>query len=178
MSRAIELLYNEHLVIKSVVSFREHLKQLSGSDPGKFRTEIKPLIDFFRSYADKFHHYKEEKILFPMMCERNEMLKDSIIEEMLDNHRDFRIMVGKIETASEEDNSAAAVKELFAYSEMLLNHIAAEDDELFQIAETLFTESELDKMFFDFEDIDRELGNNIKSEYESFASRLIKHNTI
>jgi len=52
---------------------------------------------FFRNYADKFHHYKEEKLLFPMMCEKNEMLQDSIVEEMLENHREFRRLVKQIE---------------------------------------------------------------------------------
>ena len=60
---------------------------------GRFRPIkeiLTDLITFFRNYADKFHHYKEEKLLFPLMCEKNDMLENSIIAEMLDNHQDFR----------------------------------------------------------------------------------------
>jgi hemerythrin-like domain-containing protein len=172
MNKSLEILYSEHEVIKSVVSCREKINSLSKSDPGKYKIILTGLINFFRNYADKFHHYKEEKILFPLMCEKNEMLEDNIVGEMLENHQDFRNLVRSIETEINSGNYDESGSLLSKYTEMLLDHIAVEDDELFQMAETLLDESELEKMYFDFQDIDRELGLDNKIELEKMKEKL------
>lgn len=172
MNKALEILYNEHSVIKSVISLRKKISALSVSDPAKFREIISVLVDFFRNYADKYHHYKEERLLFPLMCERNELLESSIVQEMLDNHSDFRSLVKQIETAADSGNYDQSCSQLNKYTEMLLDHIAVEDEELFQMAETLFDADELEKLYFDFEDIDRELGIEFKRKYEKQPEEL------
>ncbi len=171
-SEAIEKLYNEHNVIKSVISNIDKVCSLSKSDPEKYKETMAILIGFFRNYADKFHHYKEEKLLFPLMTERNDSLKDGIISEMLDNHNDFRDMVKAIEQAVNNGNYEDSNSLLIKYTGLLLDHIAVEDDELFQIAETLFDVQELEKLSGDFEDIDRELGVELKNEYEKISEKI------
>jgi len=171
MNKALEVLYSEHEIIKSVINYREKLTALSKSDSVKYKNIITGLIGFFRNYADKFHHYKEEKLLFPLMCKKNEILKDSIIEEMLDNHQNFRKLVKSIESAVESGNYEESSRLLNQYTEMLLDHIAVEDDELFQMAETLFEEGEMEKMYYDFQDIDRELGLEVKCEFEKMKEK-------
>ena len=172
MNKALEVLYNEHEIIKTVIGFRETLTLLSKSDPGNYKKNIIELINFFRNYADKFHHYKEEKLLFPLMCDKNDLLQDSIVEEMLDNHRDFRNIIKSIELAVEQGDCEEINNLFIKYSEMLLDHIAVEDEELFQMAETLFDDNELNKLYYDFEDIDRELGFDIKKEFEKMKEKL------
>jgi len=172
MNKALEVLYNEHEIIKSIINHREKISSLAKSNPGQYKNTITELIGFFRNYADKFHHYKEEKLLFPLMCEKSEMLKYSLIEEMLDNHRDFRKLVLSIESTVNSENYEETNKLLFEYTEMLLDHIAVEDDELFQMAGTLFDGNELEKMYYDFQDIDRELGLEIKYNLEKMKEKL------
>jgi hemerythrin-like domain-containing protein len=172
MNKAIEVLNNEHEIIKSVINYRKKLAALAKSNTLKFKEIITELISFFRNYADKYHHYKEEKLLFPLMCEKNEMLKDSIIEEMLENHSDFRKLIISIESSAQSGNYEESSKQLLKYTELLLDHIAVEDDEVFQIAETLLDEDELEKMYYDFLDVDLELGVNNKKELEKIAEKL------
>jgi len=172
MNKALEVLYFEHDIIKSVIKLREKIGTLALKEPAKYKDIIIELIGFFRNYADKYHHYKEEKLLFPLICEKNDMLKDSIIEEMFDNHRDFRNYVTSIELAVNTGNYAQCDKLLIEYTEKLLDHIAVEDEELFQMAETLFDDNELEKMYYDFQDIDRELGTDIKLDYEKMKEEL------
>jgi len=172
MNKTLEVLYNEHEIIKSVIKQGEKIAALSNSNPVLFKNITSELIVFFRNYADRFHHYKEEMLLFPLICEKNEMLKDSIIEEMLENHGDFRNYVKSIESALNSGNNTECNKLLSEYTEKLLNHIAVEDDELFQMAETLFDDKELEKMYYDFQDIDRELGLEIKHDFEKMKEKL------
>ena len=172
MNKTLAVLYNEHEVIKSVIGFRERISSLSKSDPPKYKNIIIELLNFFRNYADKFHHYKEEKLLFPLLCEKNEMLQESIVSEMLENHQDFRNLIKLIETEVNSDNYAESETLLTKYTEMLLDHIAVEDDELFQMADTLFDEDELDKLYYDFQDIDIELGLDNKKKFENTREML------
>ena len=53
---------------------------------------------------------------------------------------------------------------LTGYINDLLDHIAVENDELFIMAESLFNEDELERMYFLFQDIDMELGQVRKQE--------------
>jgi hemerythrin-like domain-containing protein len=110
--------------------------------------------------------------LFPLICEKNDVLESSIIAEMLDNHQDFRGLVKLIESALGTGNFEESNRLFNKYTEMLLDHIAVEDDELFQMAETLFDDNELEKLYYDFRDIDRELGFDIKIEFEKLKEKL------
>ena len=77
-----------------------------------------------------------------------------------------------IASAAESGNYEESNILLTEYTEKLLDHIAVEDDELFQMAETLLDDNELEKMYYDFQDIDRELGFDIKIEFEKLKEKL------
>jgi hemerythrin-like domain-containing protein len=159
MKDPLHVLYAEHEVIVGAVDIvKKAGKLLPGAEP-TYDQLVKKLIRFFRMYADKYHHYKEEEILFPEMGKKSHMLEEGIIAEMLENHSDFRDMVGRIEVMVNKGEYTDAQQLLLAYTEMLLDHIAVENDELFQMAETLFTRDELEKIHFRFEDCDSELAS-------------------
>lgn len=167
MNKYVEILYQEHEIIKKAIETVKGLKPLIEKDPAKYKSEMGKYISFFRKYADGFHHYKEEQILFPEMGKRNEFLAEGVIKEMLDNHNDFRDMIGDIESNvnSGDYNTAHSVFE--RYAENLLDHIAVEDDELFLIPESIFDEAEMEKIYFRFMDCDAELGLDNKKQWEA-----------
>ena len=51
----------------------------------------------------------------------------------------------------------------------LLDHIAVENDELFVLTENIISEDELEKIYFLFEDLDREMGLDKKLKLESLV---------
>ncbi len=166
MKKAIEVLNKEHQKIKMVL---EKTKQLFSEivSGQKKLDELNDMIVFFRKYADSYHHHKEEEILFPEMLKKNEMLQFGIIHEMLQNHEDFREMLSDIEEQVAIGNANLAQQKFNVYEKALLEHIAVEDDELFQIAETLLSEDELTTVLYLFEDCDRELGMDEKLNLET-----------
>ncbi|MCC7532396.1 MAG: hemerythrin domain-containing protein [Chitinophagales bacterium] len=165
MNEAVKVLTHEHETIKRAINQTNALFAdiLNGNKDIKAMHER---IDFFRKYADGYHHHKEEEVLFPEMIKRNEMLEYGVIHEMLQNHEDFREMLAEIETLVNEGNATLALSKFKAYSEALLEHIAVEDEEVFQIAETLLSEDELLTVLYRFEDCDRELGVDAKKDWE------------
>jgi hemerythrin-like domain-containing protein len=94
---------------------------------------------------------------------------------MFENHSDFREMIKNIETSLDEKKYPQAQQQLEQYTEALLDHIAVENDEVFQTAESLFSEEELEKIYYRFEDCDRELGNAKKEELKELADTLRKN---
>lgn len=164
MNPFLEILYQEHDIITSAIERVQRANVLIGINDEQYEKTIRELLGFFRSYADSFHHHKEEIILFPEMNKKNELLKDGLIKEMFENHEDFRDMLRHSEELLNKKNFAEAQKALEQYCDRLLEHIAVENEEVFQIAETLFTEKELEEIYFRFIDTDRELGIELKNE--------------
>src|ERR1035437_3065592 len=160
----VKVLFDEHDIIVSAINTAKEADKLIAKDEISYEKLVKNLIKFFREYADQYHHHKEEQILFPEMSKKNELLEDGVIKEMFENHEDFRDLIKSVETFLDEKNYTGAQKQLNIYTESLLDHIAVENDEVFQIAETLFGDEELEKIYFRFEDCDRELGEANKTQ--------------
>src|ERR1022692_877121 len=97
MNTYLKLLYDEHSIIVNAIDVAKESESLIGKDNILYEKTIRTLIDFFRNFADKYHHNKEEMILFPEMEKKNEMLQDGVIKEMFDNHEEFREMIKDIE---------------------------------------------------------------------------------
>lgn len=174
MSPYLQILYDEHEVIVNALDVVQQAKFLIDKDEAQYEKTIRQLLDFFRNYADKFHHHKEEIILFPEMNKRNELLQDGVVKEMFNNHEDFREVLRKVEKYLDEKNYERVQQQLDYYSEALLDHIAVENDEVFQMAETLFSDDELEKISHRFDDADRELDSGKKEQYPEMIDNLRK----
>ena len=164
MHDPVKILFEEHEIIVNAIDVAKQASSLIGKNDEQYEKTVRELIYFFRNYADKFHHHKEEEILFPEMIKKNEGLADGVIKEMLHNHEDFRERINKIEKYLDEKDHLKAQQQLEHYTEALLDHIGAENDEVFQIAKTIFDADELQKIYFRFEDCDSNLDKDKKQE--------------
>lgn len=163
---------DEHEVICKTESIIENLNQLWESDIEKYTEIVTTLISFYREYADSYHHRKEEEVLFPAIENHPDFVLQEIIDEFNQHHEDFRDYTKEIEQAIMESNYEKSYQELNNYLQDLLDHIAAENDELFVLAESLLGEEELETIFFKFKDIDMELGQVRKTELEEKISTI------
>ena len=168
-----QLLINEHAIIKKAESLVQSMSLLWMKDQEKYKSMVAKLLYFFKEYSDRFHHYKEEKILFPEMRNHPDFKLDEIIDELEEHHKMFREYTQEIKESIEKDQYDKAQNILVRYIHQLLDHIAIEDDELFSMAENLFSETQFENMYFSFKDIDRELGEMRKKELEKIPLELI-----
>lgn len=147
-----EELVEEHKLIKRMINILEHA--VTRLEKGKtVKPEIfEQAVDFIRNFADKFHHAKEEEILFKEMVKKGMPEKDSPIEAMLIEHEQGRNFVKGVAGAAEElkKGNKKSVKEIIknakGYIELLREHIEKEDDILYPVAERMFTGQEKDKI--------------------------------
>ncbi len=172
MNKHILLLYKEHEVIVNVIDSVQMAGELLHPNPDRYKRVVVELIRFFREYADRYHHFKEEEILFPEMGKKSEIVQSGILCEMIDHHVEFRSQLRMIEFQLAEGNLEKANAALRAYSNELLDHIAIENDEVFQMADSLFTAQELEQIECRFLDCDRDLGEDRKEYLREQAEQI------
>ncbi len=169
----IQTMLDEHEVICQAETIIENLNKTWEADADQYKKTVTTLITFFREYADGYHHKKEEDVLFPAIHDHPDFVLQEILEEFETHHEDFREYTRTIEEAINEGNFEKSFKELNNYLQDLLDHIAAENDELFVLAENLMDEDDLETIYFKFKDIDMELGEDRKKELEDSVAALV-----
>jgi hemerythrin-like domain-containing protein len=168
----IDVMHAEHDIINKAEEVIINCKSLWEKDTTAYINIIEQLIIFFREYADGYHHRKEEEVLFPAIKDHPDFVLQEIIDELENHHESFRDYVKEIEMALAKHDFSKSYQELQNYCNDLLDHIAAENDELFVLAETLLDETDLETIFFKFKDIDMELGEERKGELEKIPKQL------
>ncbi|MHC4063862.1 MAG: hemerythrin domain-containing protein [Planctomycetota bacterium] len=131
------VLKDEHRVIERVLDAFERVLPKNPVD----KEFIASALDFFRSFADRFHHAKEEDELFPELERAGIPREGGPIGCMLEEHQQGRAYlraVGEnLEAAAEGDATAAqTVRDAGAgYIALLRDHIQKEDNVLFMLAD-------------------------------------------
>lgn len=97
---------------------------------------------FFRLYADRYHHAREEGVLFPALGETEVPLDRGPIAVLLADHRQMRAMLDELAPLLESRPGTGDVQRLVElvtrYASALLEHIDAENTVLFPECEIRF----------------------------------------
>jgi len=164
-NKAIELLYHEHDVILKGIEKAETL--LATADLPVASQQLHDLLDFFSLYGDRYHHQKEEEVLFKVLGDAQPGIGNGIVGALEDHHAMFRENILAIREAIDEGEWSRVKQVFLTYLSDLRDHISAENDELFVTAEMELGEEELEKMYFAFLDKDAELGEERKQALEN-----------
>lgn len=172
----------EHRLIESMVSLmREEIVKIN--ERREVRTAfIDVIVDFFRIYADRTHHGKEEDILFRELKKKKmDSPNETIMNELIDEHTYGRKTVGRLIDANEhyqKGNSDALEKIvtcLTELSEFYPRHIEKEDKRFFYPCLEYLSQEEQDAMLKEFWTFDR---NMIHEKYrkvvEDYGGKVLK----
>src|SRR3989338_2546354 len=102
METALKILSDEHQNILKIIDTL--LKECDSLESGNEidTTFFKKVIDFVRGYADKFHHAKEEDILFVEMCKDEIQMHCNPTQQMLHEHDLGRNFIKELEKGVKE----------------------------------------------------------------------------
>lgn len=125
-STPVQKLVDEHVLIKRFIALIPSIVGTLDLETEESRNMMTMGIDMIRSYADRFHHAKEEDILFKYTDEGAE-----IINVMYEDHKNARAHVRAMITGVEERNNEVVAEHLTAYGTLLTEHITKEDDILY-----------------------------------------------
>jgi hemerythrin-like domain-containing protein len=123
-------------------------------------------IDFIRSYADKYHHAKEEEILFKYFDENLD-----IIKAMQQDHENARARVRAMLEAVDGKDKETIAENLNAYRELLTDHIKKEDEILYPWMDRNLSITQIGELFSKFSGKDEELSDT-PGKYEAFINKL------
>jgi len=141
-----QALVDEHKLILRMISLLEKNAALTAA--GRYSNWQFYLdgVDFIRNYADRFHHAKEEDVLFEALIANGMPRANSPIAAMLMEHDQGRAYVGAMEKAAQESQAGQSgregviVENALAFAELLREHISKEDDILYPLAERVLPE--------------------------------------
>jgi hemerythrin-like domain-containing protein len=165
----------EHRLIEKMLSLFEgeirKINELTRVDT----VFIDSAVDFIRTYADRTHHGKEEDILFRDLRKKELSPEhDRIMNELIEEHKYARSVVGKLVNAKERylkggDTSEEVINCMKELARFYPRHIEKEDKHFFYPCMDYFTKEEQDKMLSEFWEFDR---NMIHEKYRKVYEQL------
>jgi hemerythrin-like domain-containing protein len=154
-------LMHEHRLIERLIRLMEKEAgriEAGGSPDSRMIDEA---VDFFRTYADRCHHGKEEEILFIELRRKPLSVEEQrVLGELIEEHVRGRALVRAISEANARttpgDPAAAAtlvplLRELCGFYR---GHIAKEDQHFFHPIMRHFTRQEMDAMLLAFDAVE------------------------
>ncbi len=162
--KPIGLLMREHRLIERHITLIDNALQKSKKTNTIDIDFIRKSIDFFRTYADRTHHGKEEDILFrDLKKKKNSPELQKIMEGLEQDHRYARALVTDLEHQNNSylQGKTDSIKELTATLEKIVTlypvYIETEDKEFFYPCMDYFTEKEQQKMLQEYYDFDKKM---------------------
>lgn len=172
-------LMREHRLIERMVKLME--RQLRDIRGGR---EANPLlinsaVDFFKTYADRTHHGKEEDILFrdlsaKQLSPEHKGIMDELTEEHVFARKKVRSLKGAMD-AYAQGGSGASLDDIAGCLAELVKlypaHIEKEDARFFYPCLEYFTREEQGRMLEEFAEFDRRM---IHEKYNALVEGLEK----
>jgi hemerythrin-like domain-containing protein len=168
-SPPVKKLVDEHVLIKRLLALipaiTDHVQMSAKVD----KDLILNCVDFIRTYADKYHHMKEEDILFKYVDEKAE-----IIQIMYKDHDTGRNHVRQAVEGAEKGNKAQIKEHLLGYKDLLTQHIKKEDEILYPWIDRQLSTTQVGEMFRKCNEADASVGDALPRKYEKFIVELEK----
>ena len=167
-SPPMKKLVDEHVLIKRWIALIPAVVENLDLESEAGRQLIVDGIDMIRSYADRYHHAKEEDILFKYFDENSE-----ILQVMYTDHTTGRGHVKAMLEALERKDKATLGQHLMAYRELLTEHIKKEDEILYPWMDRNLSTTQVGELFSKFNQVDQQMGFS-SEKYEQFVAKIEK----
>lgn len=140
LMKPTEILSQEHQKILKLIDVL--LNECAAIESGKKLDKdfFEKVIDFIKNYADRFHHAKEENILFKELCKEGVLLHCNPVEQMLYEHDLGRNFVKGMEEGLNKNDKKKVVENARGYAQLLQEHIFKEDNVLYPMANSALNE--------------------------------------
>jgi hemerythrin-like domain-containing protein len=180
MSTATEILRREHDAILRMLEATEEVSQRL-----RRRERVEPqildnLLEFFRLFADRCHHGKEEDLLFPLLEKKGMPRDGGPIGVMLNEHDLGRGFVRQMAeaagaySAGDLDSGGKWAAAAMQYVDLLREHIAKENQILFVMAERMLSSSEQLELAEAFEKVEVEkMGAGTHARVHAMMDKLL-----
>jgi hemerythrin-like domain-containing protein len=168
-----EILMAEHRVIEQVLNVLESMAAQAERTGKVEKQDATDIVSFFRTFADKSHHGKEEAILFPALEAKGFPRDGGPTGVMMHEHELGRSYVRGMADAIEKDAANPFAQNARAFIELLRQHIQKEDHCLFGMADQALTPADQANLLTAFETVERDhMGAGTHEKFLKIADAL------
>jgi hemerythrin-like domain-containing protein len=172
---ASDVLMAEHRGIEAVLTVLEQACDALAAGRPVPPDLIPKCVDFFRNFADRCHHFKEEEHYFPRLAQRGIAVAGGPVGVMLEEHAVGRQHLASLEDAHARGDWRAVVAEGRAYAHLLRQHIRKEDECLFPMGNRVLTPADQESLANAFDDVERlEMGEGVHEQYHHLIHELVE----
>jgi len=180
MISATDILRREHDAILRMLDATEEVVHRLDAGNAVAPRVLEGLLEFFRLFADRCHHGKEEDLLFPKLHEKGMPREMGPIGVMLHEHEQGRAFVREMAQAaadyatSQPQAAARWTAAASGYASLLREHIYEENNILFVMAEQLLTPEEQRQLSAQFEKVEAEkMGEGTHERLHALMEQLV-----
>lgn len=167
-SPPLKKLVDEHVLIKKWLELIPEVIKGINISTNEWEKIIADGVDFMRSYADKFHHAKEEDILFKYFDKNLD-----VIEVMHRDHETGRSYVRATIDALEKKDKDTIIRNLNAYRDLLTEHIKKEDEILYPWMDRALSTTKIGELAEKFNELETQKGALITKKYQQLIASLL-----
>lgn len=173
-----EILVEEHNLIRQA---------LESMALGVERLEVgeRPPVEFFekaigftRNFSDKFHHYKEEYLMFGRLAQKKDGAMDAQIDALRYQHDRGRDLISAISNAldgyarDEDASTTIVIENLAAYTSMLRRHIHKEDNLFYPLVDSSLSEEDQQYLKEEFLKEDKKTGGSLFDDSHKIVKEI------
>ena len=172
-----QVMVEEHRLILRMIGLVERNTALM--EVGRFRDWqfFLDAVDFIRNYADRFHHAKEEDVLFAALVANGMPAQNSPVAAMLMAHDQGRAFVRGMEEAAqqalegESGQIPVIVENARGYAALLRDHIDKENTILYPLAERVLPEEPRSAMVAAYAKAESSAPAGLTAHYQTMVER-------
>lgn len=171
-----QALIDEHKLILKMISLLERNAPRTAAGTYSNWQFYLDGVDFIRNFADRFHHAKEEDVLFEALITNGMPRANSPIAAMLMEHDQGRTFVKAMETAArnalegQNNREQIIADNALAYAALLREHIAKEDEILYPLAERVIPDTMRDAIIDGYSAAEAKTAVDFTSRYEAVVA--------
>lgn len=173
-----DILAEEHRLIEQALEcWSKAIARLEGGDRPP-RGFFEKAIEFANAFVDKFHHFKEEYLMFGLLAQKNNGEIDGQIESLRHQHERGRGCINEMGRCLDgyakggEAQVAAIVESLSTYVSTLRQHLHTEDHIFYPMAEAELTDAEQRTLVEQFQDQDRKTGGKTMKSCQKLVAEM------
>ena len=173
-----ETLEEEHHYIQKVVGVMAVIAEKLEKGEDTDAETLQKIVEFMRTFADKFHHAKEETHLFSLLEKRGIPVRGCPIGVLTVEHQSGRALVTSLASATDEyaKNIASTKKNLIetlrALTGLYPGHIWKEDYLLFPMTNKVLSAEDQKDLGEKFEMVEKTIGPNVHHRFIQLSEKL------
>lgn len=170
------LVHEHRLILRMLAVLEQNALRTARGEFGEYRFYL-DAVNFIRNYADRFHHAKEEDVLFEALVVNGMPRANSPVAAMLVEHDQGRALVRGMEEAAgaalagKPGQDGVIAENALGYVALLKEHIAKEDGILYPLAERVIPEGVRDGIAAAYRAAEARTPANFETRYLEVVER-------